>query len=71
MNFYTEAGRTHPAIDTVGAGIGDLVLVAEEGKAARERIGQKNVPIRTLIVGIVDAVDVLAREETGKQKHLA
>lgn len=69
--FLHEAGRTHPAIDTVGAGTGDLVLVAEEGKAARERIGQKNVPIRTLIVGIVDAVDVLAREETGKQKHLA
>lgn len=69
--FLNEKGRTHPAIDTVGAGIGDLVLVAEEGKAARERIGQKNVPIRTLIVGIVDSVDVLAREETGKQKNLA
>lgn len=69
--FLDAKGRTHPAIDTVGAGIGDLVLVVEEGKAARERVGQKNVPIRTLIVGIVDAVDVLAREETGKQKHLA
>jgi len=69
--FLKAKGRTHPAIDTVGAGIGDLVLVVEEGKAARERVGQKNVPIRTLIVGIVDSVDVLAREETGKQKHLA
>lgn len=69
--FLNEKGRTHPAIDTVGAGVGDLVLVVEEGKAARERVGQKNVPIRTLIVGIVDSVDVLAREETGRRKNLA
>ncbi len=69
--FLGEKGRTHPAIDTVGAGIGDLVLVVEEGKAARERVGKKNVPIRTLVIGIVDSVDVLAREETGHQKNLA
>ncbi len=64
-------GRTHPAVDTIGAGVGDLVLVVEEGKAARERIGEKNVPMRTLIVGIVDSVDVLAREETGKRNNVA
>ncbi len=69
--FLQEKGRTHPAIDTVGAGTGDLVLVVEEGKAAREKVGQKNVPIRTLIIGIVDNVDVLAREETGRAKNLA
>ncbi len=69
--FLAASGRTHPAVDMVGAGAGDLVLVVEEGKAARERIGQKNVPMRTLIVGIVDAVDVLAREETGATKSLA
>jgi ethanolamine utilization protein EutN len=64
-------GRTHPAIDTVGAGTGDIVLVVEEGKSARERVGQKNVPMRTLIVGIVDSVDVMAREETGKRNNVA
>jgi microcompartment protein CcmK/EutM len=47
-------GRTHPAVDTVGAGVGNLVLVVEEGKAAQALIDQKNIPIRTLIVGIVD-----------------
>jgi ethanolamine utilization protein EutN len=69
--FLVPMGRTHPAIDTVGAGTGEIVLVVEEGKAARDKIGQKNVPIRTLIVGIVDSVDVLAREETGHRKNLA
>jgi len=50
-------GRTHPAIDTVGAGVGNLVLVVEEGKAAQALTGQKKIPIRTLIVGIVDQAD--------------
>jgi len=60
------AGRSHPAIDTVGAGNGNIVLVVEEGKAAQQMLGQKRIPIRTLIVGIVDSVDVMAREETGR-----
>lgn len=64
--FQQPKGRTHPAIDTVGAGQGDLVLVVEEGKAAQEMFNMKNIPVRTLIVGIVDHVDVIAREETGR-----
>ena len=60
------AGRSHPAIDTVGAGNGNIVLVVEEGKAAQQMLGQKRIPIRTLIVGIVDSVDVMAREDTGR-----
>jgi len=60
------AGRTHPAVDTVGSGVGDLVLVEEEGKAAEELLNQKNVPLRTLIVGIVDSVDVVAMEGAGR-----
>ena len=55
-------GRTHPAIDMVGAGSGDVVLVVEEGKAAQQMMGQKKIPIRTLIVGIVDAADLMVGE---------
>ncbi len=51
-------GRTHPAIDTVGAGVDNLVLVVEEGKAAQQMTGQKRIPIRTLIVGIVDHAEI-------------
>lgn len=61
-------GRTHPAIDTVGAGEGDLVLLVEEGKAAQEMLGKKRIPVRTLIVGIVDTVDVMAREKIGRSQ---
>jgi len=52
-------GRTHPAVDTIGAGAGNLVLVVEEGKAAQAMIGHKHIPIRTLIVGIVDHADTI------------
>ena len=51
------------AVDTVGAGEGDTVLVASEGRAAMEILGYDHrIPIRSVIVGIVDRV-VLGRGE--------
>ena len=44
------------AVDTVDAGIGDRVLVLDEGNGARQVIGSADAPIRSVIVGIVDAV---------------
>lgn len=41
------------AIDNVGAGIGEIVLVAT-GSAARIGCGQKEAPVDAAIVGIVD-----------------
>ena len=61
-------GRTQPAMDMVGAGEGDMVLLVEEGKAARERSGLKSIPVRTLIIGIVDSMDVMALEKTTTQR---
>jgi ethanolamine utilization protein EutN len=46
------------AVDTVGAGKGDTVLVAAEGKAAMEILKlPRRSPVREIIVGIVDCVD--------------
>jgi len=39
------------------AGIGDLVLVNSEGNGARQLIPIEQLPIRSLILGIVDQVD--------------
>ena len=53
-------GPSFLAIDTVQAGPGDRVLVLTEGTGVRQILGfQKtdDVPIRSLIVGVVDAVD--------------
>jgi len=44
------------AVDTVGAGVGQRVLVSEEGNGARQVMASANGPVRSLIVGIVDDV---------------
>ena len=49
-------GNTIVAIDTVGAGIGEMVLVAAEGRAASEILDLPRGPVRSIIVGIIDAV---------------
>lgn len=45
------------AIDSVGAGVGERVLVVIEGKAAGDALGKKGAAVDAAIVGIVDTVD--------------
>ena len=49
-------GKTLVAIDTVGAGRGDRVLVNQEGHAAESILGMEGIPVRSLIVAVVDEV---------------
>ena len=53
----TTTGRTFIAVDTLGAGEGDYVLITQ-GSSARLTPETKNMPIDTVIVGIVDSVHV-------------
>jgi microcompartment protein CcmK/EutM len=46
------------AVDSVGAGVHEKVLVVIEGRAAGEALGRKGAPVDAAIVGIVDSVDV-------------
>ena len=46
------------AIDSVGAGRGELVIAVLEGRAAQEALGKKLAPVDAAILGIVDALDV-------------
>jgi ethanolamine utilization protein EutN len=46
------------AIDSVGAGVGEHVLVVIEGKAAGDALGRKAAAVDAAIVGIVDAVEL-------------
>lgn len=52
-----SAGRTFVAVDTVGAGEGELVLVTQ-GSSARLTPETKNLPVDTVIIGIVDSIHV-------------
>ena len=46
------------AIDSVGAGVGEKVLVVIEGRAAGEALGRKAAPDDAAIVGIIDQVQL-------------
>jgi ethanolamine utilization protein EutN len=52
--------NTIVAVDTVGSGVGELVLFAQ-GSSARQAAGLKAVPVDAAIVGIVDSVGVLGK----------
>ncbi len=55
----TLYGQDLVAIDGVGAGIGDVVVVMQEGGSAREivKCPKKFAPIDVAVCGIVDTVD--------------
>lgn len=53
----TAAGETYVAADAVGAGEGELVLVAR-GSAARETEHTRDRPIDATIMGILDSLEV-------------
>lgn len=44
------------AVDTVGAGVGEKVIVLRQGVAAAQVLGLDRPPIRSVIAGIVDRV---------------
>jgi len=50
-------GKAFVAIDLVQAGPGDQVLILTEGTGVRQLLGSETGPIRSVIVGIVDAVE--------------
>ena len=54
-----DTGASFVAIDTVQAGVGDKVIVLTEGNGVRQILKQGDiVPIRSMIVGIVDHVEI-------------
>jgi ethanolamine utilization protein EutN len=50
-------GRTFVAVDTVGAGVGEYVLITQ-GSSARLTPETKSLPIDTVVIGIVDTIHV-------------
>ena len=54
----TPRGAALLAVDGVGAGVNEKVLVVLEGRAAGEALGKKAAPVDAAIVGIVDTVTI-------------
>lgn len=49
-------GKYLIAVDATGAGAGETVLVLDEGNGARQILGDPDLPIRSVVVGVVDAL---------------
>lgn len=61
--FDTElnelSGNPQMAVDKfICAGIGDTVLVIDEGSSARQILDDNSAPVRTLIIGVLDSVTI-------------
>ena len=54
----TSKGPALLAVDSVGAGVTETVLVVQEGRAAGEALGRKGAPVDAAVVGIIDTIDV-------------
>jgi len=59
---YTPKQATVIAVDSVGAGVGEVVLVAQ-GSSARQTTFTKNKPVDAVIMAIVDKLDVSVNEK--------
>jgi len=53
---WSPTGKETLAVDTVGAGTGDKVLVLKEGNSARSILKENRPPLQEMIVAIVDHV---------------
>ena len=54
----TPRGNALLAIDGVGAGVDEKVLVVLEGRAAGEALGRTGAPVDAAIIGIIDTVSI-------------
>jgi microcompartment protein CcmK/EutM len=52
-----STGRTFVVVDTLGAGVGELVLICQ-GSSARLTPETEKLPIDAVVIGLVDSVDI-------------
>ena len=58
VDGHTPKGGEFLSVDSVQAGVGDLVLAAREGNAARQVLGTDKDPHHSVILGIVDQIEL-------------
>jgi ethanolamine utilization protein EutN len=59
--LFRPGSNTIVAVDSIGAGIGEMVLFCQ-GSSARLAPSLKEAPVDAVIIGIVDAVDVFGKQ---------
>ena len=63
-----SGGDSYVAADTVGAGIGEQVLVVS-GSTARRALGSDSCAIDAAIIGIIDTIEMDREAEANRQKE--
>src|SRR6187397_908038 len=58
---FRPGANTVVAVDSIGAGIGEMVLFCQ-GSSARLAGGMKETPVDAVVIGIVDCVDVFGKQ---------
>ncbi|HUF27954.1 MAG TPA: EutN/CcmL family microcompartment protein [Gemmatimonadaceae bacterium] len=53
-----EEGSEVIALDVIGVGVGERVLVVQEGGAARALFDDPKIPVQAVVVGVVDRFDL-------------
>ena len=53
-----EVGNEVIALDVVGVGIGERVLIVQEGNAARTLFRSEKIPVQAVVAGVVDSIEL-------------
>ncbi|MDP3444361.1 MAG: EutN/CcmL family microcompartment protein [Ignavibacteria bacterium] len=64
LNGHFSDNKDVISLDTLDAGIGDTVIVAQEGDAVQQILGNKNTPVNTMIIAIVDNIEINKDDKT-------
>jgi microcompartment protein CcmK/EutM len=54
----SPSGSSLIALDSVGAGADEVVLILDEGTGARQILGDATAPVRSIVVGVVDEIEL-------------
>jgi len=64
-----EEGVEIIALDVIGVGVGERVLVVQEGNAARSLFKSDRIPAQAVVVGVVDAVELQATDRVSARSR--
>ncbi|HJR62135.1 MAG TPA: EutN/CcmL family microcompartment protein [Gemmatimonadaceae bacterium] len=53
-----EEGSELIALDVIGVGDGERVLVVQEGGSARSVFANERIPVQAVVVGVIDRIDL-------------
>ncbi len=62
LDLYGQADPTEiVAVDRAGAGVGDVVLVLQEGTSCRQIMDKDDAPVEAIIAGVIDRIALADR----------